>query len=166
MNTMATGHREVMVRTPMNGLIQIAEPVISSWKKKKNASCANRLQFRDEAGKEKKLTSERSKLPFVHSTMEKTLSTVFRMAYCSAPNFSRNSMPLQTDKISGWALNAIADDESDQNAQRRYRDMGTRGKHRQQQQQGPVVILKGFPEKRFRNASLPPNSSISRASTL
>lgn len=33
MKTMATGHREVMVRTPMNGLIQMAVPVISSCEK-------------------------------------------------------------------------------------------------------------------------------------
>lgn len=30
MKTMATGQREVNVSTPMNGLIQIAAPVISS----------------------------------------------------------------------------------------------------------------------------------------
>ena len=29
---MATGQREMMVRTPMNGLIQMAVPVISNWK--------------------------------------------------------------------------------------------------------------------------------------
>lgn len=33
MKTMATGHREVMVRTPMKGLIQMAVPVISSWER-------------------------------------------------------------------------------------------------------------------------------------
>lgn len=33
MKTMATGHREMMVRTPMKGLIQIAVPVISSCKR-------------------------------------------------------------------------------------------------------------------------------------
>lgn len=33
MKTMATGHREVMVRMPMNGLIQMAVPVISSWER-------------------------------------------------------------------------------------------------------------------------------------
>lgn len=33
MKTMATGHREVMVRTPMKGLIQMAVPVISSCKR-------------------------------------------------------------------------------------------------------------------------------------
>lgn len=31
MNMMATGHRAMMVRTPTNGLIQIAEPVMDNW---------------------------------------------------------------------------------------------------------------------------------------
>lgn len=35
MKVMATGQRETIVRTPMNGLIQIAVPVISSWKRSK-----------------------------------------------------------------------------------------------------------------------------------
>lgn len=40
------------------------------------------------------LTSERSKLPFVHSIMARIESTVFRIAYWSAPNFSQNNSRL------------------------------------------------------------------------
>lgn len=40
------------------------------------------------------LTSERSKFPLVHNTIEKIESTVFRIAYWSAPIFSQNSSRL------------------------------------------------------------------------
>lgn len=47
-----------------------------------------------------------------------------------------------------------------------YGDMGTRGKQMQQQQQGPVLILKGVPEKRSMKAVLPPSSSTNSTKTL
>lgn len=40
------------------------------------------------------LTSERSKFPLVHNTIQKIESTVFRIAYWSAPIFSQNSSRL------------------------------------------------------------------------
>lgn len=40
------------------------------------------------------LTSERSKLPLVHSTTLRTDSAVLRIAYCSAPTLSQNSSRL------------------------------------------------------------------------
>lgn len=46
----------------------------------------------------KRLTSERSKLPFVHNTMERMESTVFRMAYWRAPTFSQNNNRLRERK--------------------------------------------------------------------
>lgn len=47
-----------------------------------------------------------------------------------------------------------------------YLDMGTSGKHGQQQQQGPVLIQKGLPENFSKKALLPPNSSINRSKIL
>ena len=44
--------------------------------------------------------------------------------------------------------------------------MGTRGKQGQQQQQGPVLILKVSPENRSRNPLEPPSSSTNRTKTL
>lgn len=43
------------------------------------------------------LTSDRSKLPLVHNTIEKTESTVFRIAYWSAPIFSQNNSRLHSE---------------------------------------------------------------------
>lgn len=40
------------------------------------------------------LTSERSKLPLVHSTTLRTERAVLRIAYCSAPTLSQNSSRL------------------------------------------------------------------------
>lgn len=147
------------------------------------------------------LTSERSKLPFVHKTMARTESTVFRIAYWRAPNFSQNSNRLnhpikkkrkkkrctleictvirqcpfkicthssliyEQQRTQTWVIWTTTVYPECINRYK-YRDMGTRGKQRQQQQQGPVLILKVLPENRSRKALLPPNSSIIRTKTL
>lgn len=92
MKTMATGHREVMVRTPTKGLIQMAVPVISSCKR--TGFHSPLLPSGVVKAALPGLTSERSKLPLVHSTTLRTERAVLRIAYCNAPTLSQNSSRL------------------------------------------------------------------------
>lgn len=84
----------------MKGLIQMAVPVISSWKEKQKIVFINFLVESDmwRSSSKKELTSERSKLPFVHNIIERTESAVFRIAYWRAPSFSQNIIRLDDPK--------------------------------------------------------------------